>query len=65
MPPRVRSGLRLVAVAEAGTIAVAVCFTVAASECLRADADGAAEEGLFTLPEVCRPVLLVFLVADV
>jgi hypothetical protein len=50
-----------VGLAEAGTIAVVICFTIAAPECLRADADGAAEEGLFTLPEACRLALLVFL----
>jgi hypothetical protein len=43
-PPRV-SWLRLVVVAEADTVAVAVCFTVTAAECLRAGADSAADEG--------------------
>lgn len=52
-------------VAEAGTVTVAVCFTLTAAECLRADAEGAADEGLFTLPEARRPALPVFLVADV
>ncbi|KAG2111727.1 uncharacterized protein F5147DRAFT_651354 [Suillus discolor] len=38
---------------------------VAVVECLRADADRAADEGLFTLPEACCPALLVLLVVDV